>query len=85
MASVFKNEQISEQSILEIIKNSIDVDAVGTVRFRSRLGRGSGKAIEIPGDQFDEFVNLMIKTKEVRKSLTETQNTETNQVTMEQK
>ena len=78
MASVFNNNNNNnDKSILDIIKESIDVDATGTVRFRSRTGRGSGKAVEIPGDQFDAFVNLMIKTKEVRESLVEQQkNTE---------
>jgi len=70
MASVFKaDEARSDRTIIDIIKESIDVDENGMVRFRSRLGRGSGKAIEIPGDQFDTFVELMIKTKEARANL----------------
>lgn len=80
MASVFNNNQeVKQKSILEIIKDSIDVDGSGTVRFKSRIGRGSGKAVEIPGDQFDEFVNLMIKTKEVRKSFAEKEQNDTTQ------
>jgi len=47
------------------------VDAEGTVRFRSRVGRGSGKAVEIPGGQFDEFVTLMVQAQESRETLAE--------------
>jgi hypothetical protein len=72
MANVFQVE--SNVQIIDIIKGSIDVAADGTVRFRSRLGRGSGKAIEIPGDQFDAFVEAMIRTREVRQSLVADQN-----------
>ena len=71
MANVFSN--VSGNSIIDIIKESVDVAADGTVRFRSRTGRGSGKAVEIPGDQFDAFVDMMVKTQEVRKSLVEEQ------------
>ena len=73
MASVFEADE-NEKSIIEIIKDSLDVDGTGTVRFKSRTGRGCGKAMEIPGEQFDEFVDLMMKTKEIRKSLVEKQN-----------
>jgi hypothetical protein len=72
MANVFKKEEIiEEKSVVEIIRDSLDVDATGAVRFKSRIGRGSGKAIEIPGDQFDEFVNLILKAKEARVQLAE--------------
>lgn len=74
MASVFKKEEvIQKRSIVEIIRDSLDVDADGTVRFRSRTGRGSGKAVEIPGEQFDEFVRLMLEAKENRQSLADSQ------------
>ena len=72
MANVF-SVTASGSEIIDIIRESVDVAADGTVRFRSRLGRGSGKAIEIPGDQFDAFVEMMVKTREVRKSLIEAQ------------
>lgn len=74
MASVFKKEEVEQKkTVVEIIRDSLDVDASGTVRFRSRTGRGSGKAIEIPGEQFDEFVNLMVQAKENREALAESQ------------
>jgi len=72
MASVFKKEEVvQEKKVIEIVRDSLDVDAAGTVRFRSRVGRGSGKAIEIPGEEFDEFVTLMIQAKESRETLAE--------------
>ena len=74
MASVFKKEEvIPQKSVVEIVRDSLDVDAQGTVRFRSRTGRGSGKAIEIPGEQFEEFVQLMVQAKESRETLAEQQ------------
>jgi hypothetical protein len=82
MASVFKKEEVvQKRSIVEIIRDSLDVDASGTVRFRSRTGRGSGKAIEIPGEQFDEFVKLMLQAKEDRASLAESQKVVETQTT----
>jgi len=72
MASVFKKDVVvQEKSVIEIVRDSLDVDADGTVRFRSRVGRGSGKAVEIPGEQFDEFVTLMVQAQESRETLAE--------------
>ena len=72
MANVFKSESVvQEKSVIEIVRDSLDVDAAGVVRFKSRNGRGSGKAVEIPGDQFNEFVTLMVKTRENRETLAE--------------
>ena len=74
MASVFKQEEIiQKKKVIEIIYDSLDVDSEGTVRFRSRIGRGSGKAIEIPGEEFDKFVTFMIKTKDRREILAKQQ------------
>ena len=70
MASVFKKDEVvQEKTVIEIVRDSLDVDAEGMVRFRSRTGRGSGKAIEIPGSQFDEFVTLMVQAQESRETL----------------
>lgn len=74
MASVFKKEEVVQQkTVVEIVKDSLDVDSAGTVRFRSRTGRGSGKAVEIPGEQFDEFVHLMMQVEKERAKLIEQQ------------
>lgn len=74
MASVFKKEEpVLQRPVIEIVRDSLDVDSSGSVCFRSRTGRGSGKAIEIPGEEFDEFVNLMIQTRESRETLAERQ------------
>ena len=72
MASVFSNET-SKQSVLDIVRTSLDVKSNGSVSFRSRTGRGSGKAVEIPADQFDEFVNLMVATRDSREALAQKQ------------
>lgn len=72
MASVFKKDEVvPEKTVIEIVRDSLDVDAEGNVSFRSRTGRGSGKAIEIPGTQFDEFVTLMVQAQESRETLAE--------------
>jgi len=72
MASVFTNET-SKLSVLDIVRSSLDVSSTGNVSFRSRTGRGSGKAVEIPAAQFDEFVNLMVATKDSREALAQKQ------------
>ena len=74
MAQVFKKDEVVQvKPVIEIVRDSLDVDAEGVVRFRSREGRGSGKAIEIPGSQFDEFVTLMVQAQESREALAEQQ------------
>ncbi len=72
MASVFSNET-SKQTVLDIVRSSLDVDSSGNVSFRSRTGRGSGKAVQIPASQFDEFVNLMVATRDTREALAQKQ------------
>lgn len=69
MASLYKQDKEQKKSVIQIIRESVDVDALGSVRFKSRQGRGSGKAVEIPHDQFDEFVDLMIHYRENREAL----------------
>jgi hypothetical protein len=54
---------MSNRSTIEIIKESLNVDN-GTVTFKCREGRGSGKAVQIPAEQFDEFVTLIKQTQE---------------------
>ena len=72
MASVFKKEEVvSLKPVIDIVRDSLDVDSSGTVRFRSRVGRGSGKAVEIPGNEFDEFVTLLVQVQESREDLAE--------------
>ena len=48
---------------IEIVRDTLTVNNKGAITFRCRVGRGSGKAVEIPADQFDEFVNLMQETQ----------------------
>jgi hypothetical protein len=68
MASVFENET-TQQSPVKVVRESLDVDSNGTVSFRTRKGKGSGKAVEIPGSLFSEFVDLMIATRDSREDL----------------
>jgi hypothetical protein len=56
---------------IEIVRDTLTVNNEGAITFRCRVGRGSGKAIEIPADQFDEFVDLM---QETQTRLTEVEN-----------
>lgn len=73
MASVFQRENTPEKSVLDIVRDSLTVSSDGSVSFRSRVGRGSGKAVQIPGSEFDEFVNLLTQTQKVRETLAEQQ------------
>lgn len=73
MTSVFQKANTPEQSVLDIVRDSLTVGSDGSVSFRSRVGRGSGKAVQIPGPQFDEFVNLLVQTQKVRETLAEQQ------------
>lgn len=68
MAKVFKTDK-KEKKIIEIIRDTLDVNSSGAVTFRSRTGRGSGSGIEIPGDQFDTFVEFMLTTQKARNNL----------------
>ena len=44
--------------VLDIVRGSLKREG-GVVSFRSRTGRGSGKAFEIPEEQLDEFVSML--------------------------
>lgn len=76
MANVFNQPQ-NEQSVVDIVKESLDVDSEGNVSFRSRKGKGSGKAIEIPAEQFDAFVDVMNRARDVREDIARKQQTQT--------
>lgn len=63
----------STTSVLDFIRQSLDVDSDGNVSFKSRTGRGSGAPVMIPGSQFDEFVDLMVSTRDTREALAQKQ------------
>lgn len=73
MANVFPKEAAPAASTLEIVRETLGVNGEGNVSFRCRKGRGSGKAVEIPASQFDEFVTLMIQTRDSREALAQQQ------------
>ena len=79
MVKVFDNDK----SVIDIVRESLAVNEEGTVFFKCREGRGSGKATEIPGDQFDEFVSLMVKLQAVRKDLEDQQQSDQNDANQE--
>jgi len=56
----------------QIIKETLEVGSDGSVSFRARYGKGSGKPVEISGDQFDTFINLMNDIASRRETLAET-------------
>jgi hypothetical protein len=73
MASVkaFSNNS-KEQTVPEIVEDTGRVTTDGSVTFRTSLGKGSGRAVHIPGDQFDEFVgqmNELASTREEKATL----------------
>ena len=65
-------------STIDIVKNSISVDASGTVSFRTRLGRGSGAAFKIGADQFEEFVSLLQKVRDNKETFVNLETAQTN-------
>lgn len=73
MASVFSKEPEQEQSVIDIVRDTLDVDGDGNVTFRTRRGKGSGASTVIPGSQFSEFVNLLTATQESREALAQQQ------------
>jgi len=48
--------------VLDVVRSSLKCEG-GVVSFRSRTGRGSGKAFEIPTEQFEEFVQLLTEVR----------------------
>ena len=61
----------SNLTATQIIKDTLEVSSNGSVSFRARLGKGSGKPVEITGEQFDVFVGMMNDIASRRESLAE--------------
>ena len=74
MVKVFNTEQ--DVPTTKIIEETLDVRADGSVAFRARRGKGSGKPVEIAGDQFDTFVGLMNEVASRREELAKAAQTE---------
>lgn len=73
MANVFSKAPDPEQSLIDIVRDTLDVNANGDVTFRVRRGRGSGAAVQVPSGQFDEFVNLLTAARDSREALAQQQ------------
>jgi hypothetical protein len=56
-------------STLNVIKQTTEVDKDGNVKFRSRVGRGSGKGVEISAEEFDLFVEFINELKANRSAM----------------
>lgn len=65
MVKVFNDRR---RTVSQIVEETLDVAADGSVSFRAGLGKGSGRPISIPGDEFDSFVSLINETAANRKS-----------------
>jgi len=63
------NKEQRNLSTTQIIEETLEVGADGSVTFRARRGKGSGKPVEISGDQFDTFVSMMNDIASRRESL----------------
>jgi hypothetical protein len=63
------NREQRNLSTTQIVEDTLEVSANGSVTFRTRRGKGSGKPIEISGDQFDTFVSMMNDIASRRESL----------------
>lgn len=63
------NSTTTQKSALDTVRETLRVSANGNVSFKSRLGRGSGSPVEIPGESFDEFVSLMQDLAERREQV----------------
>ena len=48
-----------EKKAIDIIRETIKVDNDGNLSFRIDAGRGRGRAIKIPADQVDQFVEVV--------------------------
>lgn len=59
MVKVFNDR---DRTVSQIVKSTLDVAADGSVTFRAGLGKGSGRPIEIPAEEFDSFVTLINET-----------------------
>lgn len=76
MVKVFNNRQ---RTVSQIVEETLDVSANGDVTFRAGLGKGSGRPIEIPANEFDSFVTLINETAATREDKArEAANTETS-------
>lgn len=56
MVKVFNNRL---KTVSQIVEDTLDVSADGSVTFRAGFGKGSGRPVVIPGDEFDSFVALI--------------------------
>ena len=73
MASLLTKNAVLELPMLDIVRETIDINGEGDVSFRTRRGKGSGKATEIAGTDFDEFVDLLITYRDARETLAQQQ------------
>jgi hypothetical protein len=73
MASVFNSGSAQDASVIDIVRDTLNVDGSGNVVFRTRRGKGSGASSVIPGSQFDEFVDLLTATRDNREALAQQQ------------
>lgn len=56
----FSGATTAEASALSNVRSTLNINPEsGSITFKSNLGRGSGKPVEIPEESFDEFVSLM--------------------------
>ena len=69
MVKVF--DRSNSQSTTEIVEDTLTVDANGNVTQRASRKKGSGRPVNIPGDEFDTFVSLLTETASRRQSLAE--------------
>ncbi len=58
------------ETVMEVVKKSLKVEDNGDVSFRSRFGKGSGKAVLIPKSEFDAFVKLMLEVQKQKETNT---------------
>lgn len=65
------NREQQNLNTTQIIKETLEVNPDGSVSFRARRGKGSGKPVEIAGDQFDVFVSMMNDIASRRTTLAE--------------
>jgi hypothetical protein len=73
MTNVFPKANSAELTTIDIVRDTLAVTGDGDVSFRCRVGRGSGKAVEVPASQFDEFVTLLVQTRDSRSALAQQQ------------
>ena len=66
MANPFVTENVVNGRAASVVRESTNVSADGSVSFKVDLGKGSGRPVVIPAEEFSEFVRVINELDSVR-------------------